>query len=255
MEHLSRKQGQSQTLILASASPRRQALLKRLVPNFLVRVAQVDERQIEEKYLASLRRAVEGVGIQLDPSPYLDLGPLVGRLAEAKGRAVFSDLSDEAQESTVVLSADTMVVLDGEILHKGETIEQSTAYLSKLNGRVHRVLTAQSILTKGKLETRLSETLVRFQHCPRSVYEAYVAEAKPFDKAGAYGLQDEACQFVDGVQGRLSSVIGLDLHECKGLLERAGLRCQPYSELTFQFDLPYKKALTELMSTSFNGQE
>ena len=182
---------------LASASPRRSELLRQIGVRFTVRAAAVAEDQLRGE----------------TPESY------VARLAAAKAEAVWAAVGD----SCPVLGADTAVVLDGEVLGKPADVAEAAAMLERLSGRAHRVLTAVALRHAGGLETRVSESEVRFRATTADERLAYCRTGEPFDKAGGYGIQGHAAVFVEELKGSYSGVVGLPLHETAALLERCGV--------------------------------
>lgn len=173
-------------LVLASASPRRQALLRRLGPPFRVLPAHVDETV----------RAGE------TPEAY------ALRLAAEKARH-----SPVESPEAVVLGADTIVVLDGEVIGKPADAAEATDFLQRLRDRRHTVVTAVAVLdrTTGRLEADLARTTVHMRDYADAEIAAYVASGDPFDKAGGYGIQNPAFQPVAEIDGSYSNVMGLPL--------------------------------------------
>lgn len=182
---------------LASASPRRSELLRQIGVRFTVRAAAIPEEPLAGEA----------------PEKY------VVRLAAAKAEGVWAVVPG----SEAVLGADTAVVLDGEILGKPETGAAAAAMLERLSGRSHRVLTAVAVRHGGGLETRLSESEVRFRATTAAERLAYCATGEPFDKAGGYGIQGYAAVFVEELKGSYSGVMGLPLYETAALLARCGI--------------------------------
>ncbi|MGO8970298.1 MAG: Maf family protein [Myxococcaceae bacterium] len=182
-------------LVLASASPRRQALLAQLGITFLVDPAHVDE------------------SVQPSESPRT----YVLRLARQKAEAVTA-----RHPGSLVLGADTTVALDGEILGKPADAKQALDMLRRLAGRTHLVHTA--VATAGRRnDARAVETAVRFAAVSPEALAWYAASGEPLDKAGAYALQGLGGFLVEAISGSHSSVIGLPLVETLGLLEAGGL--------------------------------
>jgi septum formation protein len=122
-----------------------------------------------------------------------------------------------------VLGADTAVVLGREVLGKPETAEEAVAMLERLSGRTHRVLTAVALRYAAGVETRLSQSEVRFRATTPAERLAYCATREPFDKAGGYGIQGNAAVFVEELKGSYSGVVGLPLFETAALLTRCGV--------------------------------
>jgi septum formation protein len=183
---------------LASASPRRSDLLRQIGVPFQVRPAAIAEEQFAGE----------------DPEAY------VVRLAAAKAETVWAAAIGDSRP---VLAADTAVVLDGELLGKPATEPEATTMLERLSGRTHRVLTAVALRYAAGLETRLSESEVRFRATTAAERLAYCRTGEPFDKAGGYGIQGHAAVFVAELRGSYSGVVGLPLFETAALLARCGI--------------------------------
>jgi septum formation protein len=190
-------------LILASASPRRLALLEQVgVRPDLLMPASVDEtpRRVEAPRKLALR------------------------LAEAKAASAreAADLRDDMKEA-FVLGADTVVSVGRRILPKAETVEEALACLRLLSGRAHRVYTGVALaIPGGKRRTRLVETRVRFKRLSENEIEAYLASGEWRGKAGGYAIQGIAGGFVVKLVGSYTGVVGLPLRETLDLLDGAG---------------------------------
>jgi septum formation protein len=182
---------------LASASPRRSELLRQIGVRFTVRAAAIAE---DRKYAET-------------PEAH------VTRLAAGKAEAVWAAVRDKRP----VLGADTVVVLGREVLGKPESAEQAVAMLEQLSGRTHRVLTAVALRFAGGVESRLSQSEVRFRATTPAERLAYCATGEQFDKAGGYGIQGHAAVFVEEIKGSYSGVVGLPLFETAALLARCGV--------------------------------
>jgi len=173
-------------LVLASASPRRRALL-----------AQI-----------GLAPTVAPTGAD-ETWPDGDPGPAVEALALRKGRAAV-DGGDHP--GALVLAADTVVVLDGDVLGKPETPDEATAMLARLSGRTHTVYTGVALLHGDRAETVHAATRVTFADLRPDEIAAYVATGSPMDKAGAYGIQDDlGALLVARIDGEYTNVVGLPL--------------------------------------------
>lgn len=193
--------GAAPPLILASASPRRSALLRQLGVPHVVRAADIDEQRLPGE-------AVEDC---------------VLRLARAKAAAARDALSAPECAAACVLGADTAVVLDDEMLGKPHTREPALAMLRRLSGREHRVLTGIALWSPSGCEVALSQSTVRFRALDEPECERYWQSGEPRDKAGAYAIQGRAAAFIAGLQGSYSGVMGLPLYETARLLQRAGV--------------------------------
>ena len=179
-------------LVLASRSPRRADLLTIAgIPHEVVPAGEV-----EAELAASLLRE------KTHPTRYAEL------LAAAKARDVAQRLPDR-----LVLGADTVVVLDGQILEKPEDEADAFRLLSLLSGRRHTVVTAV-VLTGGPAGFGLAaheKTEVQFLPLDEQTIRRYIATGEPMDKAGAYGIQGFGAMMVQGVEGCYFNVMGLPL--------------------------------------------
>lgn len=184
------------SFILASKSPRRRQLLAALGLAFEIENADVDETPL--------------------PGEAPDV--LVRRLCRAKAAAVA-----EQRPDSVVLAADTLVVLDGALLGKPADALEAVAMLTALRDRVHIVYTAVCVSYDGKMVTRLSATRVRMRAYTDAEIERYVASGDPLDKAGAYGIQDPQFAPVASWDGCYSAVMGLPLGLASEMLQEAGI--------------------------------
>jgi septum formation protein len=189
-------------LVLASASPRRKALLQQQVGvEFEVRPVDMDESM----------RAGEGVLKH------------VQRLALEKARLGYTQAALQAND-LAVLAADTVVEVDGEVLGKPENAGQAAAFLARLSGKKHKVHTAVAIVTANRELSALSSSEVEFAQLTGSQINAYVATGEPMDKAGAYAIQGLAARFVVNLNGSYSGVMGLPVYETANLLSACGVR-------------------------------
>jgi septum formation protein len=190
------------TLVLASASPRRVALLERIgfAPDMLS-PADVDETPLRRE---TPRR-------------------LAIRLAELKAaKALEAPLVKELGKDRLVLAADTVVGLGRRCLPKAMTRDEAEDCLALLSGRSHWVYSAVSLIdTKGSITTRVSETKVRFKRLSRDDMKTYLLSEEWRGKAGGYAIQGRAEAFVRYLKGSHSGVMGLPLHETLNLLDGA----------------------------------
>jgi septum formation protein len=186
-----------ESIILASASPRRQELLAQIGVRFTVRSQYIDE-SIRIGELAN---------------------DYVSRMAQEKANSALSALCvTEDSSDTLVLAADTSVVCDATVLGKPLDETDAVDMLQRLSGREHRVLSAVTLSTQDKQRTVLSESRVTF--CEISIEEAqqYYRSGEPLGKAGAYAIQGYAAVFVEQLVGSYSGVMGLPLFETAQLL-------------------------------------
>lgn len=190
-------------LILASASPRRLALLNQI--------------GIEPEHL---------VPAHVDETPEKGELPrkLAQRLADLKALTARHKASVAGfGTNSMVLAADTVVAVGRRILPKAETMEEASDCLRLLSGRAHRVYTGVTLITpSGARRHRLVETRIRFKRLSGKEMEAYLASAEWRDKAGGYAIQGIAGSFVVKLVGSYSGVVGLPLHEVTQLLAGEG---------------------------------
>lgn len=182
-------------LVLGSASPRRADLLAQLGLDFRLAAADIDE------------------------TPQLGEAPrdYVQRMAREKADALTEP------GSSLLLTADTTVVLDDASLGKPADVAQARQMLWGLSDRSHEVYTAVCARQGLRSETVLVRTLVEFAPLTQALIDAYLSTDEPWDKAGAYAIQGLAGSFVRRIDGSVSNVIGLPLVETRELLARFGL--------------------------------
>lgn len=175
-------------LILASKSPRREELLRRAGFTFETRASRVDE----------IYQAGESAE------------EFTSRIARNKARAVAAS----SQPADLVLGADTVVVVDGQILGKPAGPDDAARMLRQLAGRSHRVITAVCLVfAPDRIEALKTEvTLVTFAPLDEQAIRDYVQSGEPMDKAGAYAIQGLASKFVARIEGSYSNVVGLPIH-------------------------------------------
>jgi septum formation protein len=143
------------------------------------------------------------------------------RLSGAKAEEVAGRLMDA---DTVVVGADTVVVLDGRILGKPRDKDEAVSMLTALSGREHRVYTGVTVLGGDvRMQSAAEETAVRFRALTQQEIHSYVETGEPMDKAGAYGVQGLASLFVEGIRGDFFNVVGLPLCRLGIMLRKAGV--------------------------------
>ena len=184
-------------VILASQSPRRRDLLDLIGITHVVRPADIDESVLPDEA----------------PIPHCE------RLARSKA-ATLAVRSPDA----VVIAADTIVVLDGEILGKPADGGEARATLARLSGRTHTVHTAMAVALGGQTVSAVESVQVTFRPLTADEIAAYVATGEPMDKAGAYGIQGFGATIVERIDGDYFSVMGLGLRRLVALLAELGLR-------------------------------
>lgn len=184
-----------QHLVLASASPRRRELLTQIGVQFTIIVHDIDETLLPGEA----------------PADY------VCRLARAKAAVVAREQQKAAGRP--VLGADTIVVIDGQVLGKPADAVDACRMLTLLSGRQHQVMSAVCVTQGNRSGLRLSTTTVRFRNLSQQDIEAYWQSGEPQGKAGAYAVQGLGALFIEHLQGSYSGVVGLPLFETAELLK------------------------------------
>ncbi len=197
------KYSTSPRLVLASASPRRSKLLKEIGVDFDVRPVETDESPIDGE----------------SPSD------LVVRLAREKARSA-------SPPGSLVLAADTMVVLDGIALGKPVDEADARAMLGKLAGKTHTVLTGVALLDvdRDAMVADLEESRVEIESMDDDSIRWYVATGEPLDKAGSYAIQGLGALFVGSVTGNYSNIVGLPLPLTQSLFKRLGFDLRQFRD-------------------------
>lgn len=187
-------------IILASKSPRRREILKRLVDDFEIIESNFDETSI----------IFNG-----SPEEY------VKELSINKAKAV----AKVTEKDSIIIAADTVVVFDNKILEKPKDKEEAFCMLSMLSGNTHNVYSGVSILnTEGKiLESESVSTEVTFSKLNVEQINKYIDSGEPFDKAGAYGIQGLGGVFVEEIRGCYYNVVGLPMNKLYKMLQKCDL--------------------------------
>jgi septum formation protein len=182
-------------IILASASPRRQELLKNAGIALEVRPADIPE------------------------IPHAGEAPVTfaERMAREKAHAVRASLPER-----VILAADTVVAVENEILGKPANTEDAVRMLRLLSGRTHAVTTGVCLTVQGREDVRSETTAVEFSRMTEAEIRDYVATGEPMDKAGAYAIQGGASRWITRVDGDYNNVVGLPVELVLKMLKEAG---------------------------------
>ena len=191
---------------LASRSPRRRELLTQIGVAFdtlIFRDGARADQETDETPLAGE-----------DPVAY------VQRVARAKAEHGWRCVGWRKLMHQPVLSADTTLEFEGEIIGKPFDAADAVHILGRLSGKTHRVLTAVAVCIEERIESVLSVSEVRFAGIDPRDIRRYVDSGEPMDKAGAYGIQGRAGMFVEHLSGSYTGVMGLPLHETALLLRR-----------------------------------
>ena len=172
-------------IILASKSPRRKQLLSMMGLEFTVQTADIDET--------------------MDPSqtPAHEVAAVSARKAEKIAALHPQD---------VIVSADTIVVIDGKILGKPKDEQDAARMLRLLSGRTHTVYTGLTVHANGKANTQVVSTGVTFRDLSNAEIAAYIETKEPMDKAGAYAVQGFFARYIEGLKGSYANVMGLPVH-------------------------------------------
>lgn len=197
-------------LYLASRSPRRRELL----------------HQIGVDFDTVLFRGEQRLDPEIDETPLPGEAPVayVERVARAKAEFGIVVLQKRHLPLRPVLSADTTLEFNGEIIGKPVDAADASAILHRLSGQTHRVLTGVAVTHLGRTEYLLSASEVRFRSLDDDEIRNYVMSGEPMDKAGAYGIQGKAGLFVEYIAGSYTGIMGLPVCETGELLKRFGFR-------------------------------
>lgn len=197
-------------LYLASRSPRRRELLHQIGIDFDTVVFRDGMR----------------ADLETDETPLVNEDPVVyvERIARAKALHGLKIVEERRLPMRPVLSADTTLEFEGEIIGKPSDMADATRILKRLSGQTHRVLTGVAINHLGHIEYLLSTSEVRFRVIDDEEIRYYVMSGEPMDKAGAYGIQGRAGMFVAHLAGSYTGVMGLPVCETGELLKKLGFR-------------------------------
>ncbi len=182
-------------IILASGSPRRHELLRKLCKDFVIEVSDAKE-------------------VQQADSPK----SLAVENAKLKASSVAAN-----NPNAIVIGADTIVVLDGEIFGKPDGVEGAEKMLARLSGKRHEVITGLAICAGGKIFTATEVTEVYFGEMTAAEIREYVATGEPLDKSGSYALQGGATKFIEKIHGDWSNVVGLPVYRLRKLAQSVGI--------------------------------
>ena len=192
-------------IILASASPRRKELMNLIVSEFEIETADINERELEESLAGT------------------DALKVSEALALAKAQAVYDSHKDA---DVAVIGCDTSVILDNEIMGKPEGREDAVRMLTELSGNTHIVATGVAVVTKSKTVTFTEAADVIFNPLDdyqRELIQKYCDSNDPYDKAGAYGIQNGGALLVQGIRGDFFSVVGLPVSRLARELHDMGI--------------------------------
>lgn len=195
-------------IYLASRSPRRRELLHQIGVEFDTLLFRAPPRTDED--------------ICEDVLPNEKVEDYVRRVALAKAEGGALRLHWRELRKQPVLSADTTLEVDGEIIGKPDDASHASEILRKLSGRSHRVLTAVALCTGPRIESRTSISTVVMRELSEQDIAQYVSTGESFDKAGAYGIQGRAAAFISEIHGSYTGIMGLPLFETAELMREFG---------------------------------
>ena len=171
-------------IVLGSASPRRQELLKKIYQDFIIDPADVKEDIPED------------IGAEFAPI----------FLAAIKSEAL-----KDRYPNDLVITADTVVIADGEIFGKPKNLSDARRMLTALSGKTHKVITGCCVTLNGESRCFSEESLVTFYPLNNEEIETYLASGEPMGKAGAYAIQERGCLFVEKIDGDYFNIVGLPI--------------------------------------------
>ena len=183
-------------IILASKSPRRKQLLSMMGLDFTVQTADIDETMDQSQ------------------TPAHEVAAVSARKAEKIAREHPDD---------IIVSADTIVVIDGKILGKPKSAADAADMLRLLSGRTHTVYTGLTVYANGESKTQVVGTEVTFRALSDAEIRAYIHTGEPMDKAGSYGIQGYGSMFVSHLNGDYFCVMGLPVCTLGEMLREAGV--------------------------------
>lgn len=197
-------------LVLASSSPRRKELLKKITDDFIIIESDFDEKTISFKG---------------------DVSEYVMKLAKAKAADVSNKIIREArysslmQEEVLIIGCDTVVEIQNNILGKPKDNSEAEVMLKKLSGKVHRVYSGIAVLNASKnvFKTDYACTEVVFSKLSNNEIRNYINSGESLDKAGAYGIQGKAAIFVEEIRGCYYNIVGLPLNKLYRMLLGMGV--------------------------------
>lgn len=185
-------------MILASASPRRRDLLRQVGCDFIVMASTIIEDNSK------------------------DIPPYELAVLQARDKAL--DVLAKSQVDDVVIGADTIVVLDGQVFGKPVDQEDARHMLTSLAGKEHQVITGVAVAAANDVWTDFVVTRVNIRELDAGEIEAYLATGESMDKAGAYAIQGVGALLVEGINGCYTNVVGLPLNTLSHLLMKAGVK-------------------------------
>ncbi len=199
----------SNIIYLASKSPRRRELLKQIGIQFELLMMREQSPRVD-----------------VDEAPLLNetAHVYVQRIVLLKAAVAMKVMRDRRLPVRPILTADTTVTIDGEVLGKPADRDDAVRMLKRLAGQSHQVLTAIAVVANGEVKHALSTSFVAFAPLTDDDIKRYVDSGEPMDKAGGYAVQGLAARFIVKLSGSYSGVMGLPLYETTALLRQCGLQ-------------------------------
>lgn len=196
-------------IYLVSRSPRRRELLAQIGVGFELLLLRDD--------------LARGMDVDESPLPGENPRDYVLRVSHAKAEVGWLRVQQRRLPHFPVLAADTAVVLNGRIMGKPANRDAAMEMLLTLSGKRHEVLTAVAVANAGRIEQKLSASIVQFGKLTNHAVRRYAMTGEPLDKAGAYAIQGHAAAFIEKIEGSYSGVMGLPLYETAELLASFGI--------------------------------
>lgn len=196
-------------IYLASRSPRRRELLMQIGVGFELLLLRDD--------------LARGKDVDESPLPGENPHDYVLRVCHAKAEVGWLHVQQRRLPFFPVLAADTAVVLNDRIMGKPANRDEAIEMLQALSGKRHEVLTAVAVAKAGRIEQKLSASIVQFGKLTDRAIRRYAMTGEPLDKAGAYAIQGYAAAFIEKIEGSYSGVMGLPLYETAELLASFGI--------------------------------
>lgn len=184
-------------VVLASASPRRKELLSLIFDDYRVLPSRFDEDEVPD---------------ELPPADHVQHSALM------KARDVAA-----ANPHSLVIGADTIVVVDSRILGKPKDTTEAAEMLNMLGGRTHQVYSGIALIRNGVEKTAFESTDVTFRPLSPELIARYIATGEPMDKAGAYAIQGKGSVLIEGIKGCYFNVVGLPIYRLSRMLEDTGI--------------------------------
>ena len=195
-------------IYLASKSPRRRELLKQIGVHY---------------ELLMMREQAPRIDVDETPLPHETAHTYVERIVRMKSDMAMQVMRQRKLPSRPILTADTTVTLDGNILGKPSDKADAVRILTRLAGESHQVLTAIAVAVDNEVKQVLTTSVVTFAPLTEEEIKRYVETGEPMDKAGAYAVQGIAAKFIAKLSGSYSGVMGLPLYETATLLRQCGV--------------------------------